>query len=40
MKLKYDLTEVLYMPTHVSEVSCHSISDLRQTYNYMSLGNY
>ena len=28
-------TEVLYVSTHVTEVPCHSISGLRQSYDYM-----
>ena len=37
---KSESTEVLYMPAHVTEVPCHSISSLRQSYNYMYLGTY
>ena len=28
-------TEVLYVPAHIIEVQCHSISGLRQSYDYM-----
>ena len=28
------------MPTHVTEVPCHSISSLRQSYNYMCSRTY
>ena len=33
-------TEVLYVPVHITEVPCHSISGLRQFYNYMCSGTY
>ena len=33
-------TEVLYVPAHITEVPCHSISGLRQFYNYMCSGTY
>ena len=28
------------MPAYLTEVSCHSISGLRQSYNYMCSGTY
>ena len=31
---------MLYVSTHVIEVSCHSISGLKQSYNYMCSRTY
>ena len=33
-------TEVVYVPAHVTEVPCHSISGLGKSYNYMSSVTY